>query len=84
MDREARELIEFLRRRVVRQPDIELNEDTALVSSGLVDSFSLVEVLNELERVTGLQIPAGRVSPLDLDSVRRMLETARRWGQPRK
>jgi len=78
----AGEMIDFLRRQVLRNPAIPLEQDTPLVSSGLVDSFALVEVLLELERITDRQIPAGRVSPEDLDTVRKMLETAERIGNP--
>ncbi len=77
---QARALIDFILRTVVRRRNLSLDEDTALVSSGLVDSFALVEVLLELERVTGRRIPVGRVSPSDFETVRRMLETADRVG----
>jgi acyl carrier protein len=59
-----------------------LDVDTPLVSSGLLDSFMLVEVLVELERVTRRRIPAGRVSPTDFETVRGMLEAAERVGTP--
>jgi len=59
-----------------------LDVDTPLVSSGLLDSFALVDVLLELERVTGRRIPAGRVSPADFETVRHMLEAAARVGTP--
>lgn len=77
---QARALIDFIIQKVVRRPSLDLDEDTPLVSSGLVDSFALVEVLLELERVTGWRIPVGRVSPSDFETVRRMLETADRVG----
>jgi len=59
-----------------------LDADTPLVSSGLLDSFALVEVLRELERVTGRRIPAGRVSAADFETVRHMLEATARVGTP--
>jgi acyl carrier protein len=76
-------MIDFLISKILRDPEAQLHEDTPLVSSGLVDSFALVEVLTELERVTNLRIPSGRVSPQDLDTVRKMLLIAARWGKPR-
>lgn len=83
MDPRATQMIEFLNRQILRDPDADLNEDTPLVSSGLVDSFALVEILTELERITQCRIPAGRVSPMDLNTVRQMLEVAARWGESR-
>jgi hypothetical protein len=80
----AAALIEYLKMKVLRRPDLALDASTPLVSSGLVDSFALVSVLGEIERVTRTRIPAGRVSPEDLDSVEKMIETARRVGRPRE
>ncbi len=51
--------------------------------SGLVDSFALVEVLLEVEKLTGRRIPAGRVSPPDMDTVREMLAVAEMVGTVR-
>jgi acyl carrier protein len=78
----AGEMIDFLKRQILHDRSMPLEQDTPLVSSGLVDSFALVEVLLELERVTNRQIPAGRVSPADLDTVRKMLDMAERVGKP--
>ena len=80
MDPQAAELIRFLKEKILGRPDIQIQPDTPLVSSGLVDSFALVEVLHELERVTGRMIPSGRVSPRDLETVEGMLILAERTG----
>lgn len=58
--------------------------DTPLVSSGLIDSFSLVDVLTKLEEVTATRIPAGKVQPKEMDTVSLMLSTAQRVGKPKK
>jgi acyl carrier protein len=78
---QAQSMIEFLRIKVLRDASVELDEHTPLVSSGLVDSFALVEVLLELEKVTQRRIPARDVSPSDLDTVMQMLITAERVGK---
>ena len=83
IDTSSRQMVDFLISKILRDPEAQLDKDTPLVSSGLVDSFALVEVLTELERVTNLRIPSGRVSPQDLDTVRKMLQIAERWGKPR-
>lgn len=75
-------MIDFLTQRILRGSDVELDADTELLSSGLMDSFALVDVLLELERVTRRRIPRGRVSPEDMETVRKMLETADRVGKP--
>jgi len=70
--------------RLIRKPDIQLDIDTRLVSTGLVDSMSLVDLLLKLEDLTQMRIPAGKVSPKDMDSVALMFETAKRVGRSRK
>jgi acyl carrier protein len=77
-------MIQYLKEKVLHKPDLALNTDTPLVSSGLVDSFALVEALFELENITRLRIPAAKVAPADMDTVRKMFETAQRLGKPRK
>jgi acyl carrier protein len=79
----AQALIEYLKKQVLHNTRIEINEDSALVSSGLIDSFALIDVLLELEKITGRRIPAGRVSPEDLDTVRKMLAIAESVGTAR-
>jgi acyl carrier protein len=69
---------------LIRKPGMTLDENTALVSSGLVDSMLLVDVLLKLEDVTRMRIPAGKVQPKDLDTVSKMFATAQRVGKPRK
>jgi acyl carrier protein len=80
----AKELIDYIRKELVRQPNVQIAADTPLVSSGLIDSFSLVDVLSKLEEVTAMRIPAGKVQPKDMDTVNLMLSTAQRVGKPRK
>ncbi len=76
----AQAMIEYLKKQVLHDSRIEIDEDLALVSSGLIDSFALIGVLLELEKNTGRRIPAGRVSPSDMDTVRKMLALAERLG----
>lgn len=68
----------------VLRPGTKIDASTPLVSSGLTDSFSLVDILLKLEDVTELRIPASKVQPKDMDTVNLMFETAKRVGKPRK
>jgi len=77
-------MIKYVKEKILRKPDMVLDADTILVSSGIVDSFALVEALFELERITKLRIPAAKVVPADMDTVRKMFETAKKMGKPRK
>lgn len=68
----------------VLRPGTKINEATPLVSSGLIDSFALVDILLTLEDVMQMRIPASKVQPKDMDTVLLMFETAHRVGKPRK
>ena len=81
---EAQQLIEYIVKEVIRRPGVVLHEDTPLVSSGLIDSLALVNILLKVEDVTHMRIPAGKVQPKDMDTVNLMLATAQRLGKPRK
>jgi acyl carrier protein len=83
MNEEEQQLIAHIQK-LIRKPGVTLDENTALVSSGLVDSMLLVDLLLKLEDVTHTRIPAGKVQPKDLDTVAKMFATAQRVGKPRK
>lgn len=84
MTEQAQEIIQYIVNEVIRSPGTSIDEDTPLVSSGLIDSFALVDILLKLEDVMGMRIPAGKVGPKDMNTVRLMFETAQRVGKPRK
>ena len=69
---------------LIRKPGMAVEEDTPLVSSGLIDSMALVDLLLKLEDITNLRIPAGKVQPKDMNTIALMLATAQRVGKPRK
>jgi hypothetical protein len=46
--------------------------------------MALVDLLLELEQITHMRIPPGKVQPKDLDTVAMMFATAQRAGKPRK
>jgi hypothetical protein len=83
MTAEAQQMIEFIRQRI-RKPNLIIDENTPLVSSGLVDSMALGDVLLTLEDLTCMRIRPGAVKPKDLDTVSMMFNTAQRVGKPRK
>ena len=80
---QKQQMIEYILKRI-RKPNLTIDENTTLVSSGLVDSMALGDVLLQLEDVTHLRIPAGKVRPKDMDTIAKMFETAARFGKPQK
>lgn len=83
MTPEAKQMVEYIANEVIRRPGTQIDEKTPLVSSGLIDSMSLVDILLKLEDLTYTRIPAGKVQAKDMDSVELMLATAQRVGKPR-
>lgn len=69
---------------LIRKPGVTIDENTPLVSTGLIDSMALVDLLLKLEDLTHKRIAAGKVQPKDMDSVAKMFATADRVGKPRK
>jgi acyl carrier protein len=70
--------------KLIRKPGLQIDENTPLVSSGLIDSMALVDLLLTLEDITHMRIPAGKVQPKDMNTVALMFATAQRVGKPRK
>ncbi len=80
----GQQMIQYIVREVLRRPDTHIDETTPLVSSGLIDSLALVDILQKLEDLTDLRIPAGKVQAKDMDTVELMVSTAGRVGRPKK
>ena len=83
MTPDEKQMIHYFVKRI-RKPNLAIDENTPLVSSGLVDSMALADLLMKLEDLTHTRIPPGKVQPKDLDKVSLMFETARRVGKPVK
>jgi len=77
-----KELTAFITEKVIKGKS-QINEDTPLVSSGLIDSFALIEVFLELQRIARLKVPASKVQAKDMDTVRLMFSTAQKFGKPK-
>jgi acyl carrier protein len=84
MSEQTQQMIDYIKSDVIRRPEIQIDENTPLVSSGLIDSLALVDILMKLEDVTNKRISAGKVQPKDMDTVGLMFATAAKVGKPRK
>ena len=78
------QMVEYILKEVIRRPGARIDAKTPLVSSGLIDSLALVDLLQELEDLTNTRIAAGKVQAKDMDTVDSMFATAQRVGIPRK
>jgi acyl carrier protein len=83
-DDQAQQMVEYIVHEVIRRPGVQITQDTPLISSGLIDSMALVNILLKLEDITQMRIPAGKVQPQNMDTINLMFATAHRLGRPRK
>ncbi len=59
--------------------DMELDENTPLISSGIVDSFSMVSLKRFLEKKYAVSIPDADASPEAFDSVNKIIALVNRF-----
>ena len=83
MSDQARQIIDYVVREIMRRPDAQIDENTPLVSSGLIDSLALIDIVQKLEEITQTRIPAGKLQAKDLDTVQLMLSAVSRVGKPK-
>ena len=79
---QMKQLAVYILEKVIKRKGVDLNEDTLLVSSGLIDSFALVDIFLELQKIARCKIPASKVQAKDMDTIRRMFATAEKFGKP--
>jgi acyl carrier protein/D-alanine--poly(phosphoribitol) ligase subunit 2 len=72
-------LIAFIKNEIAGDPDTEIKPDTKLISSGLIDSFSLVTLHVYIEKEFGVKIPASRVIPDTFDTVEQITSIIRQY-----
>jgi acyl carrier protein len=81
---QMKQLTTYIAEKVMKGKGAAINEDTALVSSGLIDSFALIEIFLERQKVAGRKVPASKVQAKDMDTVRSMFAMVEKFGKPAK
>jgi acyl carrier protein len=56
-----------------------IRDDTALISGGLIDSMSIVELILRLQAAFAITIPASEVQPDDFDTVAKIADVVTRF-----
>lgn len=62
-------ILKYVIKEYVDDEDVEVTYDTPLISSGFVDSFSMVSLLVFLENKFKIKIPPSKATPEAFDSV---------------
>jgi acyl carrier protein len=65
-------ILQYVRKEYFEDQDIEVTYDTPLISSGYVDSFSMVSLLVFVENKFNIKIPGNKATPEAFDSVEKL------------
>jgi acyl carrier protein len=67
-------VLNYVIKEYIDEEDTVINYDTPLISSGYIDSFSMVSLLVFLEKKFRIKIPPGKATPEAFDSVNNIVE----------
>ncbi|MDO9390209.1 MAG: acyl carrier protein [bacterium] len=74
-------IIEYVKKEYLDEDsDQEVKEDTKLISSGIVDSFSMVSLKTYLEKKFSIKLPDEDATPEAFDSVNNIIELIKKFG----
>ncbi len=80
MDDISKAVLDYVRSEYLEEDDDrEVNLDTKLISSGIVDSFSMVSLKRFLEKKYSIKIPDAEASPESFDSVTSIVALVQRF-----
>ena len=69
-------VLNYVIQEYLEDEDIVISYDTPLISSGYVDSFSMVSLLVFIENKFEIKIPPGKATPDAFDSVNKIVSLA--------
>ena len=73
-------IIEYVKDEYLDEDDDEVGADTPLISSGIVDSFSMVSLKAFLENKFSIKIPDERATPEAFDTARKIAALVREFN----
>lgn len=80
MDEDKKMIIDYIKKEFLEDDsDAEIKEDTPLISSGIVDSFSMVSLKTFLEKKYKIQIPDAKATPEAFDTVNNIISLLKEY-----
>ena len=80
MDDMKKMILDYVKREYLEEDDDrDLNENTPLISGGIVDSFSMVSLKRFLEKKYAISIPDADASPEAFDTVNSIIKLVNRF-----
>jgi acyl carrier protein len=68
------QLIDYIMKEFVEDPDEEIEETTPLISSGLIDSLSVVSLVAFIDKRFGVKIPDEKGTVENFETVNKIIE----------
>jgi acyl carrier protein/D-alanine--poly(phosphoribitol) ligase subunit 2 len=81
MDEMQKVILEYVKNEYLEDDDDDLNPDTPLISSGIVDSFSMVSLKRFLENKYKISIPDDKATPQAFDSVNKIIALVKQFAK---
>jgi acyl carrier protein len=81
MDATSDKIADFIQRELSKDKNQIIGRETQFISSGLVDSFSLIRLLVFIEDEFGIVIPDEAATAEAMDSVSLILELMQKFGK---
>ena len=72
-------LIEYIKNEFISDNAIKIDAETKLISSGLIDSFSLVSLHRFIQTEFGRKIPPPKITAESFDTVKQMIEIINKY-----
>lgn len=77
-------LIEFIRENILKRPNVALGLDDPIISTGLIDSFHLVDLSVYIEEQFGVRIDDTELNAETFDSVAQLARLIQKKQQQRR
>jgi acyl carrier protein len=81
MEKTGEKIAAFIQRELSKDKQQNIGQETLFISSGLVDSFSLIRLLVFIEDEFGIVIPDEAATAEAMDSVSLILELMEKFGK---
>lgn len=67
-------IAEFISNEILKQPDRAIGKDEALISSGLIDSFSLIDLSLFIEQTFNVRIDDTELNANSFDTIEELID----------
>ena len=68
------QLIKYIKEDLAGDPNLRITVDTKLITTGIIDSFSLVALQAFIEKEFGKRVPAERITPQTFDTIGQIIK----------